>query len=276
MSHKHYVCSDIHSHLDIFIKALLDTTVGSTTHVIGDVIDKGPDGIKALVLCYILESKCDIEFSRLATVGFTSDQIRAIIKLIADNKHVELLLGNHELMLLKYIEAITYEDKKQEAFLNKWWLDRNKGYATLEDFNRITSKDNLLKMELYTYLTNLPIVKRLDINSRTVILCHANPLGRTRDLYYRDLPLPLVDLEYVWSREIPKTVGKEEIVVGHTIVPTHYNGTNEIYKPSDHVYMIDMGLALSEEACKEYKLTSQLAIMDLEDNKVIYSQNAKA
>ncbi len=83
----HYVLSDIHGNSAAFdaILALIDMREGDRLYILGDVVDRGPDGIELL---------------------------RRIRKM----ENTTLLLGNHEYMM---IEALRHLD--DDLALMQWW-----------------------------------------------------------------------------------------------------------------------------------------------------------
>lgn len=145
----HYVMSDIHGLYYEFLKMLekIDFTDNDTLYIIGDVIDRGPFGIKLL------------------------DYIR-------ENKNIVLIRGNHEQMM---IDAFYAKQKKEnnnnldnteiqeliEIYYD--WLN-NGGIYTLEEFNK---KNKQEKINIIKYLENLDNFKILKINNQKYLLIHA-------------------------------------------------------------------------------------------------------
>ena len=70
-----YAVSDLHGHMDVFEKGLerIGFSEADMLYVIGDAIDRGPDGIK-------------------------------ILEYIKDHKNMDLLIGNHEFMMLNAVD----------------------------------------------------------------------------------------------------------------------------------------------------------------------------
>jgi serine/threonine protein phosphatase 1 len=124
-----YVLSDIHGEYEKFIRMLelINFNDNDTLYVLGDCADRGSDGIK--VLQYIMKSK-----------------------------NIELLWGNHEKLMMSFIESNSYEDE-----LN--WL-YNGGAPTYISFNLLSEDE---KNNLCDFIKNLPYYKIID----NYILCHA-------------------------------------------------------------------------------------------------------
>ena len=96
-----YVCSDIHGHYNVYLKAVEKLNADDALYILGDVIDRGPDGIK-------------------------------IIKDMMTRENVVFLLGNHEDMMLKSMLM-------GERFLANWTSPNNGGTATYQAFCKLPS-----------------------------------------------------------------------------------------------------------------------------------------
>ena len=88
-----YVMSDIHEESDLFHAMLeqIDFSESDTLYILGDVIDRGPDGI-------------------------------ALLQEIRKTPNMIMLIGSHEYMMLRH-----YEPKRAELDLwNSWVCSRQK------------------------------------------------------------------------------------------------------------------------------------------------------
>ena len=96
-----YVMSDIHGERELFYKMLqrIAFSDDDTLYILGDVIDRGPDGI-------------------------------ALLREIKDRRNVVMLLGNHEHMMLQY-----YRDQPSGFDCLRW--RRNGNEATVDAFKRL-------------------------------------------------------------------------------------------------------------------------------------------
>lgn len=119
-----YVVSDIHGNMQRFdsIMEQIDLKSEDTLYVLGDVIDRYPDGIKIL---------------------------RKLMKM----HNVKMLLGNHEYMMLNALEPITEDDKFEQARSLRLWY-RNGGFVT-HNYIKHIRKD--VRKEIFEFLRNLPI-----------------------------------------------------------------------------------------------------------------------
>ena len=77
---KTYVCSDIHAHADILREVLKKLQSDDMLYMIGDAVDKGPDGMEAL-------------------------------KILRDDPRCEMLIGNHDLMMLQNLACEEHRDE---------------------------------------------------------------------------------------------------------------------------------------------------------------------
>lgn len=233
-----YVISDIHSHFDVF-QTFLDTLSEEDEVIIdGDTIDKGPDGIK--VLNYVRKSES-----------------------------ITLVMGNHELMMLDYLEAKrnletvhfpspSYFTKR--SWLEKkadHWLQRNYGRYTYADYAALAVQE---QNEIYEYLKSLPVLIHREVNGKKFIIVHAGLYNyQGKDVYYRDVGDE--SQKYVWGWE-PYQHEKDAIIItGHRIVPYVFYKTE--VESDGSWYDIDMGLAMNSKQ-------SQLAALCLEDLSVTY------
>ena len=150
-----YAISDIHGHYSTYIKLLnkLKFSDDDFIYVIGDVIDRGRDGLK-------------------------------IILDVMQRPNAEMILGNHEYMM---IEAIDYIRKNEsegkvtkedlgEAFtpVDLWFHPANGGKATYNAFCRLEreTQDKILD-----YLKSLRLIKRVTVGDKHYHISHSYSVG---------------------------------------------------------------------------------------------------
>ena len=100
-----YVMSDIHGELDLF-HAMLEQirfSESDTLYILGDVIDRGPDGI-------------------------------ALLQEIMDKPNMIMILGSHEYMMLHHYEH-------QHTELDLWNSNRYGNNQTLNDFEKLSFQE---------------------------------------------------------------------------------------------------------------------------------------
>ena len=100
-----YVMSDIHGRLDLFHQMLekIEFSDQDTMYIIGDVIDRGPDGIP-------------------------------LLQEIMHTPNITMLLGNHELMMLDY-----YSPGVTEVEISRW--NRNRNLFTLLKYEALSPEE---------------------------------------------------------------------------------------------------------------------------------------
>jgi len=136
-----YVLSDVHGNLKRFnsIMGQINLQDSDTLYILGDVIDRFPDGIKIL---------------------------RQIMKM----PNAKMLLGNHEYMML---EAIGNPNETDFYALNLWYY--NGGKCT-HDYLKHLRKD--LRKEIFDYLRSLPLNIDIEIEGKKYKMVHGFPKER--------------------------------------------------------------------------------------------------
>ncbi len=145
-----YVMSDIHGQKRRFDSVMrqIGLRAEDTLYVLGDVIDRNPDGI-------------------------------GILRRIMAMPNANMLLGNHELMMMNALHYPppadedcpgSYYERKQAL----WY--RNGGQVTHDHLKRIKKT---VRQEIFEYLDKLPLNVELAVNGRQYLLTHAAPV----DLY---------------------------------------------------------------------------------------------
>lgn len=183
-----YVMSDIHGYGERFENVMkkINLQPNDTLYILGDVIDRYPDGIRLL---------------------------RKIMKM----PNVKMLLGNHEYMMMNYlvypvsdrIDKWERQHKKEER--KRLWY-QNGGFVTHEYLKHIR-KD--IRQGVFDFIEQLPINITIEVNGQKYLLVHGGVEANynPRNFKYRS------SKEYaVWSRnseneEIPDDT---ILIFGHT------------------------------------------------------------
>ena len=193
-----YVTSDLHGCPPEEFRALLGragVTDEDFVFILGDVIDRGEWGVELLVwLC--------------------------------QQPNMELILGNHEAMLLAcgfLFEEVTEESLaaltgEKLAVLNDWLM--NGGETTLEGLRRLKRKDPEMLEGVLEYLREAPLYEEVEAGGKRFVLVHAGlenfaPEKPLEDYLPEELLFGRPELA---TRYYPDAV----VVFGHT--PTHYWG----------------------------------------------------
>ncbi len=155
-----YVVSDLHGQYGIFLKGLdrIGFSDKDTLFVIGDVIDRGADGIE-------------------------------LLKHIKKKRNMELLLGNHEVMMLGSVDPNGENECNGEH--SEIWLYYNGGQATYEKYVSLSIKE---RQSLLMWLNRCYIMKIIEINGRKICLTHS--------YYHKNLENKMyfeTDHELVWD-----------------------------------------------------------------------------
>lgn len=225
-----YVMADIHGHGKLFHDLLQEISFSDrdTLYILGDVVDRGPDGIKLLFE-------------------------------IMDRPNVIFIMGNHEDILLRYIQRYGYG-----VDMRTWGLLGNR--ATLDGYNALTE---IHQRQLGEFLQSAPTHAIVTVNGQNYYLVHAFP-GLTPE-------------EELWARpqwDTPNPYPECKVIVGHT--PTVFWGRSEkeverfekkLFRQGKHMEIycgpnfigIDCGCGMAERV-------GALACLRLEDMMVFYGK----
>lgn len=185
----HYVCSDLHGFpVETFKQILSNAGFNGSDFlwVLGDVIDRGSDGIK-------------------------------ILKWLMAQPNAQLILGNHEAMLIQ--NELIFEDDIANAIsrltgttLENYniWLS-NSGESTIRELEVMRKSEIKYILE---YLHEAPLYKELRVNGKDFILTHSGLGNFSSDKKLTDYS----HSELLWNR--PKITDRyfDDImtVFGHT------------------------------------------------------------
>lgn len=228
-----YVTSDLHGYSIEKFKDFLEKVHFSDDDflfVLGDVIDRGKDGIK-------------------------------ILKWLMAKTNAQLVLGNHEAMFLAcdfLFEEITEDSisRLTGSKLNTYstWV-ANSGQVTIDALSAMRNSEIKYILE---YLRDAPLYETVTVNNNDFILTHSG-LGDFR----KDKKLSeYAPMDLLWTRPGLNTRYFDDITVifGHT--PTVYYGNEylgQIVK-TDTWVNVDVGVGLGQEP----------ALLRLDDMQKIY------
>lgn len=127
-----YVMSDIHGNAIRFnsIMEQIDLQPEDTLYILGDVIDRYPDGIR-------------------------------ILRLLMSMPNVQMLLGNHEYMMLNALDRLAKDNPEYPHALRLWY--RNGGDITHEYIKHIRKS---VRKEIFDYLHSLPLNIDIEVNGQ--------------------------------------------------------------------------------------------------------------
>lgn len=240
-----YVMSDIHGQMRRFnsIMKQIDLRPEDTLYVLGDVIDRNPDGIR-------------------------------ILRRLMSMPNVKMLLGNHEHMML---DALYYPHDdfefgwqyRNEQRLSLWY--RNGGDTTHRYLKRIKKS---IRAEVFEYLNRLPINVEITVGGKPYILTHAAPLKLFNEMR-RYTRFKNEKMFALWHR----FKGREEqpceetIIFGHTLTYCFQDACcpMEIWY-GEGLIGIDCGASFPEGEDPWSGYRGRLACLRLDDMKEFYSE----
>ena len=193
-----YVTSDLHGYpLNLFLDRLhtAEFRGDDFLFVLGDVIDRGEHGAE-------------------------------LLRWMADQPNVQLILGNHEAMLLScafLFESVTNEslsklDVEKMNIFNTWFS--NGATSTLTGLRKILKDEPDVLEGILVYLYDAPLYETVDVGNKKYILVHAG-----LENFHPSRPLSsYTPDELLWARPTMDTQYFEDAVVifGHT--PTEFFG----------------------------------------------------
>ena len=213
----HYVISDIHGQYTKLMELLnkINFNNEDTLYVLGDMMDRGNENLK-------------------------------VYEELMRRKNVEIIMGNHETMLLDYIK---YNDR--------CWL-KNGGDKTLFEIHN----SDISFTELEVTLSELPVTMNIEVDGQKYFLCHSNPFGYSdEDIVWERIDMDMDYSSYVEDDTI--------YITGHTPLPYILGdkAAKKLYTSIDgNVWFIDYGAAyLGQTITSQY---GGLGCVRLEDKKV--------
>ena len=237
-----YVMSDIHGHRRRFDSVMkqINLQPEDTLYILGDVIDRNPDGIRIL------------------------QQLRAM-------PNVVMLLGNHEYMMLDALYNIPdeedgYADYLREKRLNLWY--RNGGDVTHRYLKHIRKS---VRQEILEYLDKLPVNIEIMVNGQKYLLTHAAP----EDEYLNSSMKHRDGREFaVWHRYRSHDRGPDDytVIFGHTPTTEHQLAKPATIWNGRNLIDIDCGAAYEEIDVWGIVIKTRLACLRLDDMKEFYSE----
>lgn len=239
-----YVMSDIHGNLRRFESVLkqIALTPEDTLYILGDVIDRHPDGIR-------------------------------ILRRIAGMSNARMLLGNHEYMMLRALnepyDSFDVGRCDLEACLRVWY--HNGGGVTHRYLKHIRKS---VREEIVSYLRALPLSMEVTAGGRHWRLVHGAP-PEWYEAYADRFRNPTHFAVWKrWETGEPMPEG-DTVIFGHT--PTQRYQPDmpmRIYFGPGRVG-IDCGSGYSECPDDPESACGRLACLRLEDGKAFYSDEPK-
>ncbi len=182
-----YIISDIHGRADRYHNLLdrIHFSDEDQLYVLGDVIDRNPDGIQ-------------------------------ILQEIIDADNILMILGNHEYMMLNVVKTIPEEWNEQWAEnLGLWYL--NGGEVTYQAYQTLSGEK---QRQIIEYIEHLPLNRHISVIGKDYLLIHGSPEAAYSE---GNTEYPDRTMYAVWNRFDPfaeNTYAPQTVICGHT--PTIY------------------------------------------------------
>ena len=148
-----YAVSDLHGNYEVFLKGLEKIRFSENDFLwcLGDVVDKGPDGIE-------------------------------LLQYIKSKDNMDLIIGNHELMMLNSL------DPSGDVICNgrdsDLWIDANDGLRTFKKYKLLSDES---RCDLLEWLKTRFVEKTLFINDKKYVLSHSFYNPYCEDKMYKEL-----------------------------------------------------------------------------------------
>lgn len=253
-----YVISDLHGQYKMFQRLLEKAAFSDADqlYMLGDAIDRGPDGIK-------------------------------ILQHVMDSPNMYFLLGNHEVMMLNAVElngrAPAFADDLPGRKAALWYYS-NGGHRTYAKYKRMRKPN---RMKLMEWLSNCPLSTKIEVNGTTFLLTHS-----FFDIDKIDVPYNDMDYETVWDI-VWKSPFRRDLYVDHKEytsykpwifiighVPTCHADEKEEARTlstyrKDNIIDIDGGCAHHDNNDAAYKGGILLRLDDLQEFTITFEEFKK-
>lgn len=216
-----YVISDLHGMELSKLEALLEKAKFSESdwlYILGDVVDRQNDG--------------GVE----------------ILKWLLTKTNAELILGNHEAMLLscEFLFSEITEDSIKNLDLEKMELimtyNQNGGEVTLKALREVLRNEPEMVADIFYYLKDAPLYEAINVGGRDFLLTHSGLGGFSENKNPEDYTFE----ELLWNRPNFDDSYFDDIITvfGHT--PTAYFGSEYSGKILYTKTWIDIDVGISD------------------------------
>ena len=250
-----YVISDLHGQYKMFMKLLEKAAFSDADklYMLGDAIDRGPDGIK--ILQHVMKAP-----------------------------NMEFLLGNHEFMMLNALDPegsapMFYTQLPgRDAIL---WTWSNGGDKTFAKYKRLRKAQRL---ELLEWLFTRNLSTRIEVGQKSFLLTHSFFREDLIDVPYKDMdyqtvwkivwPTPFRADLYIDTKEY-SVYEDRTFIIGH--VPTIYADEAHFPRPlstyrTENIIVIDGGCGRHNDEDAGYKGGILLRLDDMEEFTITFAE----
>lgn len=291
---KSYVVADLHGMYGTYVDIIKKLKNNDHLYIIGDVIDRGTEGIK--ILQDIMRRKQDkdnnpnitflignheMQFMHAIAImmkyGLHAEDLNNIIK----RKKYKLNTGVADLDKKSKIQSEKkfekYDKLIKEKGLSKWeadligtWIVLNKGYSTISEYlNLGANKDGKEQEAIYRFLLDSYVVMPKNINGKDYLFVHSMPpydLDMIKNMKKNGKGYKITDLtpqQYEFMlQEREKSTYEEAKGEGFTTICGHTPNLGTIDKDDKKGFIrIDAG-------CGYKQRMSKLALYCIENNSV--------
>lgn len=199
---KHYAISDIHGMYGSYEATMNVLKKDDELYIIGDVIDRGDDGIKILQDIIRRKNDSDVNPKIHFLLGNHEAQFLSVLKIMKDHKLTEddiiimylwkiykAQLGNAQLdenkeMIQEFSQKLNEIDEKYEKLKMEkgvsdsnrdylyMWMYKNKGLQTFINYLELSEED---QRSIYNFLYNSTVIMSEKIQNQNYIFVHATP-----------------------------------------------------------------------------------------------------
>lgn len=232
-----YVMSDIHGNRRRFRSVMdqINLQPDDTLYVLGDVVDRFPDGI-------------------------------AILRELMRMPNVRMLLGNHEYMM----QQATDPQERSGSYWENMDLWYNNGGEVTEKALMALNQDQ--RDEIYDYLRELPLSYEIEVNGTEYLLIHGAPMEWYSAYEWKYMSKRQYTVWHRWKLT-EKLDGDRIVIFGHT--PTcKYDPKPDPMRIfyGDHRIDIDCGSGFPVNANAYGYPRGRLACLRLDDMREFYSE----
>ena len=214
-------------------------------------------GLELTKLKALLKKACFNENDRLFVLGDVIDRQNdggvAILRWLLERPNAQLILGNHEAMLLScdfIFNEITEESikrfgKEQMELLNNYML--NGGDVTLKALRRLKNESPEMLNDIIDHLKEAPLYETVHAGEKDFLLCHSgldhfSPEKKLAD-YTAD------EFIWAWPRLTDRYFDDRITVFGHTPTKSYGERYNGKILKTDTWIDVDVGVPYGNDPC---------------------------
>lgn len=231
-----YVMFDIHGNAIRFnsIMEQIDLQPEDMLYVLGDVVDRYPDGI-------------------------------IILRMLMSMPNVKMILGNHEYMMLDVMDRIDEASREYPRALKLWY--RNGGLVTHNYLKHI-------RKEVFDYLYSLPTNIDIEVNGQAYTLVHGGAVALYPEYMYHYDSQEEYAVWHRMHYNSQEIEGRIIIFGHTPTSEYQHNNPLEIWQsPSGGRIGIDCGCGFPYASDQgRHPVYGRLACLRLDDMKVLYSE----